>query len=307
MGIGRIPLNKMMEREMDVYVTRKLIAAVCTALLTLAGAAASHESVGVWWWNGRQIDDAAAYGRRLDFLCTNHVTEIYFCAELTSPADRLTAFVRAAAERGMRVAWLAGDVSWIFPENDGFERTLERFIAYRRSAPPDAQLFALHLDVEPHQDAKLADGRKWQLYADFVVRATRMAHRAGVKIEWDIPFWLDDIRVAYGHDADVPLLDVIMRNSDGVALMSYRDTAQAMLDVSRTEIRKAASFPNCRVILGAETGESSETEIVTYFEEGRAAMAKELAIVQKRLAAENIPAGHGIAIHHVGGWLSLKD
>lgn len=98
-----------------------------------------------------------------------------------------------------------------------------------------------------------------------------------------------------------------MSNSDGVALMSYRDTAQAMLDVSWTEIGKAASFPNCRVILGAETGESSETGIVTYFEEGRAAMAKELAIVRKRLAAENIPAGHGIAIHHVGGWMSLKD
>lgn len=292
---------------MDVCVTRKLIAAVCTVLLTLAGVAASHESVGVWWWNGRQLDDSSAYGVRLDFLHANRVTEIYFCAELSSPTDRLSAFVRTAAEKGMRVAWLAGDVSWIFPENDGFERTLESFIEYRKSAQPDAQFFALHLDVEPHQDAKLADGRKWQLYADFVVRATRMAHRAGVKIEWDIPFWLDDIRVEYGHDANVPLIDVIMKNSDGVALMSYRDTAQAMLNVSRTEIRKAASFPNCRVILGAETGESSETEMVTYFEEGRAAMAKELAIVQKRLAAENVPAGYGIAIHHVGGWMSLKD
>lgn len=286
---------------------RKLIAAGCAALLASAGVAASRGSVGTWWWNGRQADDATAYGVRLDFLNANHVTEIYFCADLSTPTDRLSAFVRAAAKKGMRVAWLAGDVSWIFPESDGFDRTLERFIAYRRSAPPDAHFFALHLDVEPHQDAKLTDARKWQLYADFVVRSTRMARQAGVKIEWDIPFWLDDIRVAYGHDVDVPLLDVIMKNSDGVALMSYRDTAQAMLDISRTEIGKAAAFPGCRVILGAETGKSSETEIVTYFEEGRAAMAKELSIVQKRLAAENIPAGYGVAIHHVGGWMDLKD
>lgn len=72
--------------------------------------------------------------------------------------------------KGMRVALLAGDVSWIYPGNRGFTETLRRFAEYQKSASPDERFYALHLDVEPHQDAKLSDARKWQLYRRFPSR-----------------------------------------------------------------------------------------------------------------------------------------
>ena len=88
--------------------------------------------------------------------------------------------------------------------------------------------------------------------------------------------------------------------------MSYRDTAEATLDVSKTEI-SLAKKRNVRVILGAETGETGEGSVVTYFEEGAAKMDAELAKVSAALDAEKVPAGAGIAIHHLGSWEKLSE
>ena len=268
----------------------KILSAVL--LLTVvfsAGTVSAQTSKGVWWWRGEDVARPDEAARRMEFLGKHAVTEIYFCADLKRTRhDDIRRFIKAAHGYGMRVACLNGDVSWIRP------------------AAPDEKFYALHLDVEPHQDSKLSDARKWQLYADFVLRAAADVHAAGEKIEWDIPFWLDDKRVAYGDREDAPLLDVLTENSDCITLMSYRDTAAAMLDVSKTEIGMAAKG-KVRVVLGAETGETGEGGIVTFFEEGAAKMDAELAKVSAALDAEKVPAGAGIAIHHLGGWEKLVE
>ena len=46
---------------------------------------------------------------------------------------------------------------------------------------------------------------------------------------------------------------------------------------------------------------------MTYFEEGAAKMDAELAKVSAALDAEKVPAGAGIAIHHLGGWEKLVE
>ena len=269
-----------------------------------AGTASAQTTKGVWWWRGEDAASDSVAAQRLDFLAKHGVDEIYFCVDLRKYLKETRSFVKAAGAKGIRVALLAGDVSWIRPGNRGFAETLLAYRSYQRHAAPDEKFYALHLDVEPHQDAKLPDARKWQLYADFVLRAAADVHAAGEKIEWDIPFWLDDKRVAYGDREDAPLLDVLTENSDCITLMSYRDSAEAMLDVSKTEVALAKKR-NVRVVLGAETGETGEGSIVTYFEEGAAKMDSELAKVIEALDAAKVPAGAGIAIHHIGSWERL--
>lgn len=287
--------------------SRVFHATVFLAVCLFAGATSAQTTKGVWWWRGNNAaTDPAEATRRLDFLSAHGVDEIYFCVDLRKVQQGTRDFIRKAHARGMRVALLAGDVSWIHPGSRGFDVTLDAYLAYQRSAKPDEKFYAMHLDVEPHQDAKLADARKWQLYADFVLRAAADIHAAGEKVEWDIPFWLDGIRVTYGYLENAPLLEVVMSAADGVALMSYRDTAEATLDVSKTEI-SLAKKRNVRVILGAETGETGEGSVVTYFEEGAAKMDAELAKVSAALDAEKVPAGAGIAIHHLGGWEKLVE
>ena len=287
--------------------SKVLYAAVFLAVCLFAGAASAQTTKGVWWWRGEDAANPDEAARRMEFLKKHSVTEIYFCTDLKKERQAdVRRFVKAARGQGMRVAYLNGDVSWIRPGNRGFAETLARYLAYQKSAAPDEKFYAIHLDVEPHQDAKLPDARKWQLYADFVLRAAADIHAAGEKVEWDIPFWLDGIRVTYGYLENAPLLEVVMSAADGVALMSYRDTAEATLDVSKAEIALAKKR-NVRVILGAETGETGEGSVVTYFEEGAAKMDAELAKVSAALDAEKVPAGAGIAIHHLGGWEKLVE
>ena len=281
-----------------------LSVAFSLALVFSLGTATAQTSKGVWWWRGEDAANPSVAAERLDFIARQGVGEIYFCVDLRKHHRETRSFVKAAGAKGMRVALLSGDVSWIRPGNRGFAETLIAYRSYQRHAAPDEKFYALHLDVEPHQDAKLSDGRKWQLYADFVLRAAADVHAAGEKIEWDIPFWLDGMRVAYGDREDVPLLDVLTENSDCITLMSYRDTAEAMLDVSKAEIEMAKAR-NVRVVLGAETGETGEGSFVTYFEEGAGKMDAELAKVAEALDAAKVPAGAGVAIHHLGSWEKL--
>ena len=287
--------------------SKVLSAAAFVAVCLFAGTASAQTTKGVWWWRGNNAaTDPAEATRRLDFLSAHGVDEIYFCVDLRKFQKETREFVKKAHGYGMRVALLAGDVSWIHPGSRGFAVTLDAYLAYQRAASPDEKFYAMHLDVEPHQDAKLSEARKWQLYADFVLRAAADVHAAGEKIEWDIPFWLDDKRVTFGYQENAPLLEVVMLSADGVALMSYRDTAAAMLDVAKTEIEMAKAR-KVRVVLGAETGETGEGSVVTYFEEGAKKMDAELAKVTAALDAEKVPAGAGIAIHHLGGWEKLVE
>jgi hypothetical protein len=283
---------------------RLLFAVFFFAVSFYAETACALVSKGVWWWRGEDAANPSIAAQRLEFIAKHGIDEIYFCVDLRKYYKETRSFVKAAGAKGIRVALLAGDVSWIRPDNRGFAETLFAYRSYQRHAASDEKFYALHLDVEPHQDAKLSDGRKWQLYADFVLRAAADVHAAGEKIEWDIPFWLDGIRVAYGDREDAPLLDVLTENSNCITLMSYRDTAEAMLDVSKTEIEMAKTR-NVRVVLGAETGETGEGSFVTFFEEGAKKMDAELAKVSEALDAAKVPAGAGIAIHHLGSWEKL--
>ena len=300
-----------MKEKMNVVKSLRGAKFACFSFLAVvlsvsARASDGNGTLGTWWWRGTDADNAEIYSERMDFLAANGVNEIYFCVHPKSAFRDVVGFVRAAGKRGMRVAWLAGDVSWIFPGNLGFDETWALYSGYQKKAPEDARFYALHLDVEPHQDSTLTQERRWQLYADLVMRVTSKVHRGGEKVEWDIPFWLDQFSVAYNSRTNAPLLEVVMDNSDCVTLMSYRDTAKAMLDTARGEIDLAASR-KCRVVLGAETGQTGEGDFVSYFEEGRKAMKAELEIVRKDLSTRNLPAGYGVAVHHIGSWQKLKD
>jgi len=284
---------------------RSCLSVLFLSVMLSAGTAGAKVSKGVWWWNGGDAVQLDVAERRMEFLSKHGVTEIYFWAELKKHrTEDIRRFVKMAKVRGMRVACLSGDVSWIRPGSRGFAVIWERYLAYQKTAAPDERFCALHLDVEPHQDAKLDDKRKWQLYADFVLRVAADVHSAGEKIEWDIPFWLENKHVAYGDRPDAPLLELLFDCSDCLVLMSYRDSAKAMLDVSKTELEMAAKRKT-RIVLGAETGNTGEGSIVTYFEEGAEKMDAELAIVVKALEDAKAPGGAGIAIHHLGCWEKL--
>lgn len=66
-------------------------------------------------------------------------------------------------------------------------------------------------------------------------KAAPAAEEAGTILEWDIPFWMTDI-VKDGDGQEIELAQLMAKTCDTIAIMSYRDTAAKILDVSKEEI-----------------------------------------------------------------------
>ena len=268
-------------------------------------------TLGVWWWDISSIKGVSGT-RYLDFLAANGASEIYLCVDGmresggTSYAD-VRAFVKQAKALGMRVAALSGDVAWINPGNTGFTSYVNKVNGYQEAASADEKFYAMHLDVEPHQHSDFSDNRAkvMQWFADFVLeKAVPAAEEAGMLLEWDIPFWLEDT-VEDGSGRTIVLAELMAKSCDTIAIMSYRDTAEAMYNVSKEEIAFAQEY-GCKIILGAET-KSSEGDPVSYMEEGKAVMASELGKLNAMLLQAFPDRNFGIAVHQVRTWYSLQD
>ena len=263
-------------------------------------------ALGTWWWNCNLIKNPDIRASRLDFLQQNQVTEIYFCIGNSVTDEEVKDFIRDCGRRGIRVACLGGDAIWIMEENETYDAWYARFRQYQQNAAEDEKFYGVHLDVEPHQLSAYSKNADlcWQLYAQYVKKAADMAHQDGTLIELDIPFWLDDFKVTM-DEKEWDLLNYLTRTVDTITLMSYRDTARAMISVSNKEIM-LAHRNNCRVVLGAETY-SEEGDAVSYMEEGKAYMYEELAKVYQDISARKPSGGFGLAIHYVENWYKLKD
>ena len=82
--------------------------------------------------------------------------------------------------------------------------------------------------------------------------------------------------------------------------MSYRDSCEGMLDVSKEEISYATET-NKTVVLGAETAQSSEGSNITYYEEGSSYLKSQINLLKSKL-----PKNSGVSIHHILSWYQLK-
>lgn len=272
------------------------------------------DTLGVWWW---QINTIRNSDELLGFLQDNAVSEIYLCVDGMADNDSakasfadVRAFVKKAGSMGMRVAALTGDYGWIEPDSTGFERYVEKFKAYQAAAADDEKFYSMHLDVEPHQhpDFKTGDegrAKVMQMFADFAVqKAAPAAEEAGTILEWDIPFWMTDI-VKDGDGQEIELAQLMAKTCDTIAIMSYRDTAAKILDVSKEEIAYAKEY-GCKIILGVET-KSSEGDAVSFMEEGKAVMVQEVGKVHESLKASFPDGNFGLAVHQASVWYALKD
>ncbi|MEG1887283.1 MAG: hypothetical protein RR177_04075, partial [Oscillospiraceae bacterium] len=262
-------------------------------------------SKGVWWWT---INDAISAERRtkyLDFLQQNKVTEIYLHAHGMSNSQ-IGTFISEALSRKMRVAFLLGDYSWIIAENKGFGEMVKFFNDYQRSAKEGQRFYSMHIDVEPHQHPEFSQDKNkiMQLFADFVIRqAAPAAKNSGTLLEWDIPFWMDEFTVKDENNRSINLTELMAKTCDTITIMSYRDTANQMYQVSKEEIMYSKKH-GCKIVLGAETY-SVEGDSVSYMEEGKLEMNNQLSVLKNRLIGET--DNFGIAVHHLNSWYDLKN
>lgn len=240
-----------------------------------------NNTLGVWWWDNR-LDSSY-----LDFACQNGVNEIYY---YTSTFDNKNKnFIELANKQNIDVFWLTGDYTWI-NNFDSFLLELDKFIKFQNSS--DFKFSGVHLDVEPHQDPNFEENRKeiLQSYVSFIYNVSNLYN--DISFDIDIPFWLDDIITFNGETKET--YKFLIDYADRTFIMSYRDNAQNIFNVSKEEL-EYAKLVNKKIFLCVETGD--EEDIVTFKEEGKIFMYNELYKLN-----ELYDYNFGISIHHIKSW-----
>ena len=244
--------------------------------------------LGTWWWDKNlNIDDY------LKFAVDNNVTEIYFCDY--SLSDNLKDLLKKANKYDIDIYLLLGEKEWV-NDRSGLDTIINNYIEFQKTN--EYKLKGIHLDIEPHQFSDFSDNRTDYLYKLIDVVKTNKTLYKDILFDYDIAFWLDDLinynssnKEAYKHIIDY---------ADRVFIMSYRDEATKMYDVSSDEINYASSLGK-KIYLGAETY-SLEGDNVSYLEEGKKYMYSELDKLRNL-----IPSDFGIAIHQIKTWKELKE
>lgn len=237
------------------------------------------------------------------FAVAHGVDELYVHVTPTVLTDgdlpRLRSLAQLAQAAGLSLSALGGDPAWTNRPADA--------LAWQQAALSTGLFRAAHVDVEPYALAGWSKpSKRAALAARYVDLLARLQSADARPLEVDVPFWYDTVAAPSGHGT---LADDVLAQVDAVTVMSYRDSAAAMVDVGRDVLQRAdrlAATTGRRVPvhLAAETNPLSGCSYCTFAEEGDAALRQALDAVDAAGAA--YPSYVGTAVHDLTGWSLLR-
>lgn len=267
-----------------------------------------NHTLGTWWWDAQLIKSADDRELRLDFLQEEGVSEIFLSYGGVVWDKYYRQFIAACHERGIRVAALGGDAGWLSDEGfAGYQRWLARIAEFQAEAAETEKFYGLHLDFEPGQNPDYAaDPSSMSAQVARVYDLGRQfSDENNLVFEADVSMWIDDPQLLMpDHDEQITLGEYITRRVDTLSIMAYRDNAIDQYQSALPMIRLAGRYDR-KVLLGSETGQSTEAEFVTYFEEGKAFLEEEQIKLISLMEPEDVE--YGLAVHYVESWLGLHE
>lgn len=271
--------------------TRRVAAcALATLTLLVAGTSparaepieAGPEAEALWAWSWDSSAELA------DLATADGISRVYLYCQGGFDHD-VRETIAALGAAGVEVEALGGETRWATTQRADMLRFVRAAVRYQRGALAGARLTGIHLDVEPY--GLPAWDRDQRAVAGSLTRAMEAAERAArsLPLAADIPFWFDEIPTGGGAS----LAEQMIRRTDAITVMAYRDQGSDVIDVARREVRLAgrAGKP---VTVGVETSDVAP-EQVTFFEEGRTAL--ELALAEVRAELGSHAGFGGVAVH----------
>ncbi|QDH20135.1 hypothetical protein [Saccharibacillus brassicae] len=265
-----------------------------------AAGAASREANGfsTWVWNPWLLRSSP--DELLRFAAANGVKTLYVQIDPELAAADYAAFIRRASAQRIEVHALDGAPAWATDRRLP-EAFLSWLTGYQNSADMDERFSGIHIDVEPYLLPEWTTGREallqsWKTHMNVVLAGAR---RLRLSAEADIPFWF--------HEQALPgetstLSAWIIDRFDGVTIMAYRDSAEAIVEAARAELAEGEQLGK-PVRIAVETNRSAETPKVTFYEEGPETLNAQLESARRTL--KQSPAFAGFDVHDYEGWKTL--
>ncbi|MNJ36966.1 hypothetical protein D3C77_317710 [compost metagenome] len=176
---------------------------------------------------------------------------------------------------------------------------------YNRESKPEERFAGVQLDVEPYllkgwstEQASIVE--QWMESARVWVEN---AERDQLTIGAAVPFWLDGVEheeLGEGNDLRRWMVDKF----DYVAIMAYRDSAEAIYNVSRTTLEEADKQKK-QVWVGVELGQSTEGPGVSFHEQSLSSVHQE---INKLIPLVNRHSSfEGVAVHNYEAWRTKQE
>ncbi|WP_421382367.1 amidase [Bacillus salacetis] len=256
-----------------------------------------------WLWNPWMIvnDEAGT----LSFLESKQLNKVYVQIDRDIPIGVYQRFIEKASEKGMQIYALDGAPDWVAPKGYVHQDQLMMWLElYQRSSSIQQRFSGVHLDVEPYLYSGWGTkkGATVKSYQALLLRAKKSTDQLNLPLEADMPFWFDEISYSniYGKGL---LAEWVIKTTDGVTIMAYRDSAALITEFVKKEVNWAGTYAKS-VVIGVETGQTSEGDTISFFEEGENYMNQQLDEVKNHY--EGIAGFGGTAVHHVGSWMTIK-
>lgn len=292
--------------------TKATLAALLLSFTALFSANAETRRLGNWWWWPEDGYDATVCDQYLEVMHNAAVTEIYFygCSELMaggSKWDKLHAFVQKAMSHNMRVAFLYDD--WPDFDTDGgtafLNKMVPQFLAYKARYPQDA-VYGIHFDIELNKSGGY-NATSLQHYCDAFIDKIQSARAQGIHCEVDVGCgWGNQGGASCVYKGVTGIYNIIARYTDTVAMMSYRDTAQEIVNFANQSGALDACIANgVEFLLGVETDDAGEGDKVDFCAEDKPYLFGEIDKVFDLIAARNVTAPYGMAIHQSRSFMNL--
>lgn len=285
---------------------KKIVAFFFVLVLFIGGSPAMAQTPdrATWLWNPWMFYDSPE--STLVFLQQKKVSTVFVQIDSDIPRTKYHAFLTGAHKANIKVFALDGAPNWGNTTGAKAKNKFKNWLAnYQKTAPATAKFDGIHVDIEPYglpewETKRAATVRGFQ---NVLTELAAFSKTQKLQFEADIPFWFDEITYNNPTYGKGNLAEWTIKNTDGVALMSYRDTAQAIIDISSKEMAWGETYGK-KVRVGVETMESKEYPFISFHEEGEQAM--ERALIDVNTAFSRYSSFAGVSVHHVGSWMNLR-
>ncbi|GIP58015.1 hypothetical protein MKX50_15840 [Paenibacillus sp. FSL W8-0186] len=262
------------------------------------------EAKATWLWDARLVESHTQ--DIIEFAKENGVTTVFLQIGNEVSDASYRRFVAAATKARLEVHALNGHPEWALREQrKEAVRFLDWVKQYNDQSRPEERFAGVQFDVEPYllkswgtkQDAMV---EQWMESARIWVER---AQRDQLKIGAAVPFWLNGIEheeLGKGRDLRQWMVDKF----DYVAIMAYRDAAEAIYEVSRATLEEADER-NKQVWVGVELTKSQEGPGVSFYEQPLESVTQELDKLVSLVGKHS--SFKGVAVHSYESWRDKQE
>ncbi|MMZ47361.1 hypothetical protein D1872_90050 [compost metagenome] len=267
---------------------------------------------GIYLWEAERVNDLNV----VDKCVWSYVTEIYVTFKVSkAPPDQYARFIEHATSLGIQVHALFGDAMWALPNHKWRGTDAITSVAnYNDSVTPEQRFAGVHFDVEPHGlNGKNGYPDLWNTDRVGTIKSWIDNSRAWVNVSRSYGLPLNAAILSFLDNTDnypVPpeyahlgenVNNILTDLYDGITLMSYRDTAEGVYNISATKL----DYPQTPKITIALECTAQTPDYITFYEEGFLIMDETMMDIHDMM--EDKPGYRGLAIHAYRQWEKFID